>query len=510
MPKNRGYYHSRDDNSEQMSHSKASRIHARNLYARRFPNKSIATQHNPKNRSASYLLSMRNRAKWSRGSLFGAVLGLAVWSSCILAAEKKQPISNAYSTEIAAVSSDKFLSSLGVNTHVDQGYDPNSYVAPLRYLGVRNIRDSGRNVPGLLLLHQQAGIFVDLLGADVIDTVAAAKMLARADALLSIEGPNEPNNFPVTYNGLIGGSAGGWAAVAQLQKDLYSTIKGDQELMQYPVFHVSEGGAETDNMGLQFLKIPSDAKTLMPDGTEYADYANVHNYVSGIRIGYVDNQAWQAADPTLDGFWKGIYGHWDGLYGEYGRTWKSGFRGYSDGQLEALPRVTTETGWDAPRLEDERTQGVVLVNTYLAQFKRRWRYTFIYELGEGEGGGGNQGLFHKDWTPKLAATYIHNLTSILVDPTPVLTRPGTLDYSVASQSSTVHDLLLQKSSGPFELVVWGESVRGSNAIKIDLGTAHAVVRMFDVTLGVTPIQTLRNVSSIDLSLNDHAMVVEIE
>jgi hypothetical protein len=110
--------------------------------------------------------------------------------------------------------------------------------------------------------------------------------------------------------------------------------------------------------------------------------------------------------------------HWDGLYGAYGRTWKQHFRGYSNDQLQTLPRVTTETGWDAASPAEEKIQGTVLVNTYLAEFKRGWRYSFIYKLGEGEGGGGNQGLFHQDWTPKLAATYIHNLTSILADNVP--------------------------------------------------------------------------------------------
>jgi hypothetical protein len=403
-------------------------------------------------------------------------------------------------TGVAAISADTFLSSLGVNTHVDQGYNAGSYVLPLRYLGVRNIRDSARNLFSSIMLHQQTGVQIDLLGADVNDLVIAAKTLAKAGTLLSIEGPNEPNNFPITYNGQQGGGTGSWLPVAQLQRDLYSAVKNDPELKQYPVFHVSEAGAETDNVGLQFLKIPAGAETLLPDGTQFADYANAHNYVSGVRTGYLDNQAWQAADPTLNS-------HWDGLYGEYGRTWKKHFLGYSNAELETLPRVTTETGWDAANPDQERTQGTVVVNTYLAQFKRGWRYTFIYELGEGEGGGGNQGLYHKDWTPKLAATYIHNLTSILADNIHVAT-PEKLDYSIANAPSTVHDLLLQKSSGVFELVVWGEQVRGANNITVKLGSTHPKVMIYDTTVGTTPIQILNNVNSVPLTISDHALIIE--
>jgi hypothetical protein len=402
---------------------------------------------------------------------------------------------------VAAISADTFLSSLGVNTHVDQGYNAGSYVLPLRYLGIRNIRDSARNLFSSIMLHQQTGIQIDLLGADVNDLIIAAKTLAKAGALLSIEGPNEPNNFLITYNGQQGGGTGSWLPVAQLQRDLYSAAKNDPELKQYPVFHVSEAGAETDNVGLQFLKISAGAETFLPDGTHFADYANAHNYVSGTRGGYVDNQAWQAADPTLNS-------HWDGLYGEYGRTWKEHFRGYSNAELETLPRVTTETGWDAANPDQERTQGTVLVNTYLAQFKRGWRYTFIYELGEGEGGGGNLGLYHSDWTPKLAATYIHNLTSILADNIHVAT-PEKLDYSIANAPSTVHDLLLQKSSGVFELVVWGEQVRGANDITVKLGSTHPKVMIYDITVGTTPIQILNNVNSVSVTISDHALIIEM-
>lgn len=403
-----------------------------------------------------------------------------------------------------ATGANRFLSSLGVNTHVDQGYNPDSYVIPLRFLGVRNIRDGERHLAGDIMLHRTTGVRVDLLGADVNSLIKAAKILAGACALLAIEGPNEPNNFPITYEGRTGGgTTGSWRVVAELQRDLYRAVKSDPELRPYPVFDVSEGGAETDNVGLQFLRIPQSAGTLLPAGTRFADYANVHNYVSGNGAGYVNNQAWLAADPTLNG-------HWDGLFGEYGITWRGHFRGYSDAELQTLPRVTTETGWDSQAdVGGERTQGIILVNTYLAQFRRGWRYTFIYELGDGEGGGGHQGLFHSNWTPKPAAIDIHNLTSILADSHP-LTEPGRLDYSIADLRGTVHDLLLQKSSGVFYLVVWGEQVFGSNDVAIRLGRMHPEVKIYDVTVGTNPVEVLHNVSTVPLIVSDHAMIVEID
>jgi hypothetical protein len=401
-----------------------------------------------------------------------------------------------------AASTNTFLSSLGVTTHGDQGYDTTAYVHPLRYLGIRNIRDGVRNLPGAIMLHQQVGVLVDLVATDVSGSIASARLLAASGALLSLEGPNEPNNFPVDYEGRRGGGTASWIPVAHLQRDLYESVKTDPVLRQYPVFHVSEGGAEADNVGMQFLTIPEGAGTLMPDGTRFADYANPHNYVIGNCHAYRDNQAWGAADPTLNACW-------DGLFVEYGHTWKGGYTGYTDAQLKTLPRVSTETGWDSvsdPGGED--VQGKVLVNTYLAQFARGWRYTFIYELRDGEGGTGSQGLFHEDWSPKLAAIYIHNLTSILADKSPLLHHDRLL-YSINDQTMTIHDLLLEKSNGTLELVVWGERVAGTSNVTIHFDAPHPIVNIYDVNRGVTPIQRLLKVRDVALSVGDHALIIEI-
>jgi hypothetical protein len=172
--------------------------------------------------------------------------------------------------------------------------------------------------------------------------------------------------------------------------------------------------------------------------------------------------------------------------------------------------VTTETGWDSVSdIGGERTQGIVLVNTYLAQFKRAWRYTFIYQLRDNEGGNGNQGLFNSNSTPKLAATYIHNLTTILADTAPI-SSPGSLNYSVINEPATVHDLLIQKSNGAFDLIVWDENVRTNDNVRVNLGRAFATVDIYDVTVGTAPTQTFTNVGSVSLHLSDHAVIIEMK
>ena len=383
---------------------------------------------------------------------------------------------------VASCGVETFLSSLGMNIHIDQGYSPLSYVAPLKYLGVRTVRTGAGRVQGSVYVSKHTGVRVDIFanGGDVSDFVAAGKTLAAANALLSLEGPNEPNNFPILYNGQQGGGPGTWMPVAQFQRDVYAAVNADETLRHFPAFSPSETGAESDNVGLQFLTIPRDAGALLPEGTKFADFVNPHNYVSGNGNKYTDNQAWNAADPTLND-------RWDGLYGNNGVTWRNKFAGYSKEELLTVPRVTTETGWGSTGSPAGlRLQGTILVNTYLAQFKRGFRYTFIYQMRDGEGGEDSLGVFYRNSAPKPAAAYIHNLTTILADEKPIA-NPGQLNYSIGDRPATVHDLLLQKSNGAFELIVWGERVTGTDNIVVSFGGDHGTVNIYDVTVGTPPI-----------------------
>lgn len=403
---------------------------------------------------------------------------------------------------VQAASAADFLSSLGVNIHVDQGYDAKSYIAPLRYLGVHAVRDGIRHVDSAVMLAQAAGVrFVIQGGGDLSGELASARTLARAGALLALEGPNEPNNFAITYRGKQGGRDHGWAPVAAFQADLYRAVKADAVLKTYPVFGVSETGAEPTNLGLQFRKTPADFRGAVPPGTHFSDFLNVHNYVSGVHGGYGDNQAWQAADPTLDG-------RWDGLWGNSGVTWLRHFHGYDAASLVQQPRVTTETGWDSHTDPGgEAAQAAVLSNTYLAQFKRGWRYTFIYELMDGEGGDGHQGLFDGA-RPKMAATYVHNLTTTLADKA-ATTRPGTLAFSVQTKSTTVHDLLLQKSNGEFDLVIWDERRDGTDDVSVTFADAQQQVDVLDIAQGTAPITTQKDARHVALELSNHAVILRI-
>lgn len=400
-----------------------------------------------------------------------------------------------------AVAASTFLNSIGINLHVDQGYDPESYIKPLLYTGIREVRDGPRHISADIMLHDRVGVHFAIFGWDIKSLLNSTRKLARAGALLAIEGPNEPNNFKITFDGKQGGGvSGSWLPVAAFQRTLYEAVRADPVLSRYPVFDTSEVGAETSNVCLQFLKIPPDTRCPYPAGTRFADYANVHNYVSGNGGIYGPNQAWHAASPTLNTWW-------DGLYANYGDTWRRHYIGYPTKILASLPRVTTETGWDSKADAGGLTvQAAMLTDAYLAQFARGWSYTFIYEMRDGEGGVGYQGLYDGA-NPKPAATYLHNLTSILADRS-VINKLGSVSFSIKDTSKTVHSLLLQKSDGQFDLVVWDERVQGYNKVTIQFCSLKKAIEIFDIKVGVHPVERLKNVHAVTLKLSNHAVILQ--
>ncbi len=414
------------------------------------------------------------------------------------------------SGQVTAVTANAFLNTLGVNTHIAQGFGWATYTNSLTYTGIRNIRDglNSGNVTPYVSLHAATGVRVDLLtgasSSSMSWQINGGGTLASNRVLLALEGPNEPNNFTITYNGVSGGGSLSWVPVAQYQRDLFSNVVNSAILSNYPVFNVSEGGAEIDDVGLQFNAIPIGSGIAMPDGTQYANYANPHNYVSGNCKDWVDNAAWWAEEPTF------TTNCLDGLYGEYGVTWKEGYTGYVTNQLETLPRDTTETGWPTAVVDGALTQdqqGKLYINLYMDAYIRGWSYTFIYEMYDNQGGTYYGGFYDTSKVAKLSAIYLHNFTTILAD-TNTFT-PGSMNFTIPSQPATVHSLLLQKSNGTLYLVVWDERTNATDNVTVNLGANCPTVNVYDPTVGTNVTQVLSNVNSVALSLSDHALILGI-
>ncbi len=438
-----------------------------------------------------------------RAGLFCLSLLLMQGLSCVVAAQS--PVTAARATD--------FLNSIGTQSAISgRGENLPQTLACAKYLGVRWMRagiEGDIPIEQFLELHKQAGLRfswgLGSGGSDLDKLLTTARQMAAGGALLAFEGPNEPNNWGITYQGEKGGGgASSWQAVAKLQRDLYHAVKSDPLLRKYPVWSISENGAEVDNVGLQFLTIPNGAGTVMPEGTRYADYANVHNYIYHPNSpGVEDNKTWNAADPTSAC-------KVDGLYGEYGITWGRHYQGYSAADLLTLPRVTTEIGCTIDGPVTEEIHALNLLSLYLDQFKRGWSYTAVYLLRDRVDEGGNQqfGFYKPDYSPRKAAVYLHNLTTSLAD-NGSLAKPGKLNYGLPAEPATVHDMLLQKSDGTFALVVWDEKVSGTDHVTVRLGGMHSGVEVYDPTLGTTPVQIHRRIDSLALTLSDHPLILMI-
>lgn len=413
-----------------------------------------------------------------------------------------------------SVAANDFLNTLGINSSLwTRSEKLDKVIECIKYCGFRWVRSGSMedySIEKYRRLYEETGAKVSYGGAPP-KVIEEGKELASIGVLLAFEGPNEPNNWTVEFEGEIGGGSGTWLPVAKYQANLYESVKAEPELAKYPVFGVSEVGGMVDNVGLQYLTIPEGANTMMPDGTRFADYFNIHNYVTHPGWwGLHDNQTWVAASPYSDC-------RVDGLYGNQCVLWHKKWKGLSEQEVASLPRVTTETGttindeYDI----DEEMQAKLLTNLYLAQYKRGWSYTAVYLLSDRTDEGGNQTFgFYKrgypDYKPRQAAHYMHNFTTILADDAHASTQAGGISYYIqGNNNNTVHDLLLRKSNGRYFLIIWGENYKSAaSEISIQLDKKYGTIKVYDITKGINATKIYTDTDVVPLSVKDYAFILE--
>lgn len=372
---------------------------------------------------------------------------------------------------------DQFVGALGVNVHLeytDGKYaDPYRVTADMLYLGLSNVRDAALNPANQgqwgYDVAAAAGLKFDMFssGPDIAKTLQLIGdfRVAHPGSIIAIEGPNEVNNFPISYNGQWGDPA----AVAY-QAALYDAIQADGRLSDVPVYNL----------------------TSYPDLPGAATYANFHAYPL---------QGRQPFDVLRDA------------------------RDHQAAVMPGDPLVLTEVGYHnllGDSGVDQATQARMTLDMLFDASLLGVERTYIYELLDAyPDPGGNDaqrhfGLFNLDNTPKPVAVALHNLTTILgasVDHGGF--ADSKLDYQLSNLPGTAHELLLQKSTDIFDLVVWNESptsdvAGGPSAIILDLGGLAATVRVYDPVSGAAPVLSFQNVSHIDLSLSDKPLIIEID
>ncbi|MBR0715891.1 Ig-like domain-containing protein [Bradyrhizobium liaoningense] len=395
----------------------------------------------------------------------------------------------------SATSTASFINSIGVAAHLAT-YDPTHVLSELSYLGISSVRDGipPANALSTYIALAETGVRFVLLEsnsfyADQASQVNAVADVLRADALamavpgsiIALEGSNEYTTNTYYLNGISskGNLSWGLADTAAL----LAAVRADPLMAGVSVIAASE----CSTMAIPSLGTSGDA-------------SNVHVY-GGIGQQLQDGiNAWVAA-ARASAPDKPVYITETGVS-------SSGFN------------TSTWGGGVA----DAYTQGIIDTNALLDGYKAGAAITFLYELMDEPNASSAQeqhfGLFNADGTPKPAAVDISNLTHILQDKGTPLTSPGTLAYNITGLPSTASSMLLEKSSGAFDIVLWngnatlynGTSVvtPPTSEVTISLPSAASSIKIFDPIKGTTAIQTVSNASSVTVGLSADPIIIEIE
>jgi len=390
-----------------------------------------------------------------------------------------------------ARSAQAMIDSLGLVTHLDYRDTPygslQNVTAALEYLGVANLRDMvprSHRTPYETLagLGFKFDFVVRREGADELPATIReleSFQTRHPGSVASVEGLNEANNWPAQYQGLTG-----FPAAVALQRDLYAAIKGSKELHHVPVYVMTLGGAgENDYRKLGDL-------------SDCADLGNAHIY---FPKGSPPSSVWDSALALNRRSTPGL----------------------------ALT-VITETGYTtAARSEhrvDEEVQAkyllTLIANAWAKNVPRLFVYALIDDSTDYSDWTRGLGLYRFDWTPKPAAIAIHQLVRELMatSESKPLPEPGSLRLQISSAEPT-QSILLQRSDGTFELLIWREqklwdatALRAlpdqTTHVSLLLGGAHRHVAIFDPLTG-RRVQPAPVAGRVDFDLAGYPLLVTI-
>ena len=404
--------------------------------------------------------------------------------------------SSSITNPVQALSAGRFVNSVGVNAHMDSGSsvwtNTQRIAAEIAALGVKHMRDGTPYdwaLPEYVAL-AKTGVVFDLSQvnptAAAFTTVGSTEDAQRATALAdavpgsveSMEGANEYNINSYSLNGSNSNGNLAWGAA-------------DDASLQAAV------AAAPALAGVTVVAASTALIDSAPNVSAYVGASNWHVYGGvGEQLGAKMAAGIAAAQATAPG--KPVYVTETGIS--------------SSGYGSATWGVT-----------DEATQGIILTNAVLESFKDGAFRTFLYELQDDTSSTPQEnqfGLFRTDGSAKPAATDIGNLLRLLSDPAGSASRPlGSLAYGIAGLPSTASSMLLQKSDGTFDLVVWNGGATLCNGtsdvtpptsnITVSFAAAQSV-SVYDPVSGLAASQSSANAASVSFGLSKDPVILEIK
>jgi hypothetical protein len=194
--------------------------------------------------------------------------------------------------------------------------------------------------------------------------------------------------------------------------------------------------------------------------------------------------------------------------------------------------VVTESGYhnglndhsDQPGVSDAAAAKYI-PRLYLENFLHGIARTYLYEFFDESPDRElrkfqmHWGLIRSDGTEKPAFTAMKNLIAELNDDAPP-TQLGQLVWSLSSSDPRIDHVLLQKSNGEYDLVLWLEAPSYNYKDQRDLPDTHqpAVLTLkqkvrsmalYEPVIQADPIGTYTNVSHVSVNIPDHPLVVRI-
>lgn len=390
-----------------------------------------------------------------------------------------------------------FIQSIGVGAHIDSGSaqwtNTKVLLAELAYLGVSNVRDGtpfDYALPTFVAL-AKAGIHFDLMEANVYSSTS----LGKVDAVLDV------------------------ARAYQLELAVPGSVLSFEGTNEYTSNNYSLGGAASyGNLGWGL----SDAAGL--SGAVHANAAFANTMILAPSAIQLDSL------PNFSAYVGGGNVH---IYGDVGEQLQDKIIAsvaYAQASAPGKPVFITETGISSSGygtsdwgVTDEDTQAVIDLNAILDGFQAGASKTFVYELMDEPNAVNVQeqhfGLFRPDGNPKPAAVAIANLTHVLQDSGAGTATLGSLHYAIGGLPSTASSILLQKSDGAFDLIIWNgraelydgvhEVTPPTSAVTVSLGQVASSVEIFDPVKGATAQQTLANVSSVSVGLSTDPVIIQL-
>jgi hypothetical protein len=194
--------------------------------------------------------------------------------------------------------------------------------------------------------------------------------------------------------------------------------------------------------------------------------------------------------------------------------------------------MITESGYHNA-LNDHRDQPAVseqaaakyVPRLFLEDFARGIPRTYLYEFMDEAPNtalSDNQlhwGLIRADGSEKPAFNAVKRLIAELMDNVEPA-GPRQLDWSLGPAGASIHHLLLQKSNGEFDLVLWQEissynvktqteTFNPDAATVLTLGSRARSIALYEPSIQTDPVKNFSDTTSVPLTIPDHPLVIAI-